>query len=169
MSLFYVKNDEIFIPESINPELSKLARAIVKTCRLSFKLQLKTNAINNTLKNGDREAMHEMLQKAFQKNRAAYNKDMFLSGAELKEVDETFFADKDEEFYRNQLNILLDFAAINCVVESRMFPVMAGACEKTLGKPINKVLFFSNQTEILSDPDDEAEEEAPEEEGKDAD
>lgn len=174
MSLFYVKNEEIFIPEAINPDLAKLARAIVKTCRLTFKLQLKTTGINNALKSGDKAVMHDLMQKAFQKNRTAYNNDMSLSGAVLQEVDDAFFADKDEAFYKNQLQILLDFAAINCVIESKMFPVMAGACEKTLGKPINQILFFTNQTEILADDeeDDDAApaENAPEEteEGKEA-
>ena len=170
MSLFYVKNEQIFIPEAINPELAKLARAIVKTCRLSLKLQLKTNAINNAIKSGDKAQMHEMLQKAFTRNRSMYNNDMSLTGASLETVDDGFFADKDEAFYENQLRILLDFAAINCVIESKMFPVMSGACEKTLGKPINQVLFFTNQTEILQEPEDgeEAEASADESEGKDA-
>ena len=170
MSLFYVKNEQIFIPEAINPELAKLARAIVKTCRLSLKLQLKTNAINNAIKSGDKAQMHEMLQKAFTRNRSMYNNDMSLTGASLETVDDGFFADKDEAFYENQLRILLDFAAINCVIESKMFPVMSGACEKTLGKPINQVLFFTNQTEILEETEDgeEAEASAAESEGKDA-
>lgn len=151
MSLFYVKNEEIFIPEAINPELAKLAKAIVKTCRLTFKLQMKTTSLNNSINSGDKAQMHDILQKAFQKNKTLYNNDMSLSGAALSPVDDAFFADKDEEFYKNQLRILLDFAAINCVIENRMFPLMANACEKTLGKPISEVKFFTNQTEILKE------------------
>lgn len=158
MRLFYVKDGAPFVPEAINPELAHIAKAIVKTCRLTFKLQLKTNAIANAMKKGDVPAMDDLLQKALAKNRSAYNSDMALTGVKVGEVDDDFFADKDAAFYQNQLGILLDFAAINCVVEARMFPLMANACEKTLNKPINKVLFFTNQTVILEEEEEEAEE-----------
>ncbi len=84
MSIFYVKNGEPFLPESINPDLARLAKAIVKTCRLSFKLQMKTTALNNALKNGDKTQMHEMMQKCMEKNRAAYDSDMSLTGVTLQ-------------------------------------------------------------------------------------
>ena len=160
MSIFYVKDGAPWIPEAINPELAHLAKAIVKTCRLTFKLQLKTNAIENAIKKGDAPAMADLLQKALTRNRAAYNNDMALTGVSIGTVDDGFFSDKDAEFYKKQLAVLLDFAAINCVVEAKMFPLMANACEKTLNKPINQVLFFTNQTEILHE---EEEEEAAEE------
>lgn len=164
MSLFYVKNEGIFIPDAINPELVKLAKAIVKTCRLTFKLQMKTTSLNNSIKSGDIAQMHDILQKAFAKNKTLYNNDMALSGAKLEPVDDAFFADKDADFYKKQLQILVDFAAINCVIESRMFPLMSNACEKTLGKPISEVKFFTNQTEILKEDDVDLEEEGTEEE-----
>ena len=47
MSYFYKKDGEIFIPEKINPDLVKLASAIVKTCKLSLKLQMKTTSLKN--------------------------------------------------------------------------------------------------------------------------
>ena len=158
MSCFYVKNDEPFIPEQINPELTKLAKAIVKTCRLTFKFQMKTTSLNNALKSGDAAQMHDIMQKCMAKNKALYNKDMELSGAEIKDVDDAFFADKDPAFYQNQLQILIDFAYINCVIEARVFPLMSAACEKTLGKKINEVLFFTNQGEILDIPAEDGDE-----------
>ena len=78
-----------------------------------------------------------------------YNQDMSLTGVTVEEVDASFFSDKDEEFFKSQLQILLDFATINTVVESRMMPLMSGACEKTLGVPLNKIKFFTNQDVIL--------------------
>ena len=164
MSIFYVKDGAPWIPEAINPELARLAKAIVKTCRLTFKLQLKTNAIENAIKKGDAPAMADLLQKALTRNRAAYNHDMSLTGVSIGNVDDEFFADKDAEFYKKQLAVLLDFAAINCVVEAKMFPLMANACEKTLNKPINQVLFFTNQTEILHEEEEEEAAEEPTEE-----
>ena len=167
MSIFYVKDGAPWIPEAINPELAHLAKAIVKTCRLTFKLQLKTNAIENAIKKGDAPAMADLLQKALTRNRAAYNNDMALTGVSIGTVDDGFFSDKDAEFYKKQLAVLLDFAAINCVVEAKMFPLMANACEKTLNKPISELLFFSNQgTPPAKQAPDEAEapaeEDAPE-------
>lgn len=145
MSLFYVKNDEPFIPEKINPELVFLAKALVKTCRLTVKFQMKTTALNAALKSDDKEKMHSLIQKCFEKNAALYNQDMSLSGAELKEVDDGFFADKDIDFYKNQLQVLVDFACINCVVEAKLLPVMAAASEKKYGKKLEELLFFVNQ------------------------
>ena len=154
MVYFYKKDGEIFIPEKINPDLAKLAFAIVKTCKLSFKLQMKTTSLSNILKSGKKEQMHDIMQKCFDKYRKLYNQDMTLAGVTVEEVDEGFFADKDEEFYKAQLQILLDFATINTVVEARMMPLMSGACEKTLGVPLNKIKFFSNQEVILEEPED---------------
>ena len=59
MTYFYKKDGEIFVPERINPDLSKLAQAIVKTCKLSFKLQMKTTSLNNAVKTGKKEQMLE--------------------------------------------------------------------------------------------------------------
>ncbi|MBQ6898934.1 MAG: hypothetical protein IJN70_08125 [Clostridia bacterium] len=158
MAYFYKKDGEIFIPEKINPDLAKLALAIVKTCKLSFKLQMKTTSLNNTLKNGNKEQMLELMQKCFDKYRKLYNQDMSLTGVTVEEVDASFFDNKDEEFFKAQLQILLDFATINTVVESRMMPLMSGACEKTLGVPLNKIKFFTNQDVILEEPEDDGEE-----------
>ena len=158
MAYFYKKDGEIFIPEKINPDLAKLALAIVKTCKLSFKLQMKTTSLNNTLKNGNKEQMLELMQKCFDKYRKLYNQDMSLTGVTVEEVDASFFDNKDEEFFKAQLQILLDFATINTVVESRMMPLMSGACEKTLGVPLNKIKFFTNQDVILEEPEEDEEE-----------
>ena len=165
MRLFYKKDGEIFIPEAINPELVKLAKAIVKTCRLTFKFQMKTTGLANAVKAGKPEQMLELMQKCLEKNRKMYDNDMALSGVKIDTVEDDFFADKDADFLKNQLNVLIDFAYINCVIEAKMFPLMSGACEKTLGKKINTLLFFTNQTEIL-DIVEEGEEAA--EEGGDA-
>ena len=159
MSLFYVKDGEVFIPEAINPELVKLAKAIIKTCRLTFKFQMKTTSLNNALKSGKPDQMLDMLQKCLEKNRKLYDSDMALSGAKIDTVDDGFFADKDAEFLKNQLHILIDFAYINCVIEAKMFPLMTAACEKSLGQKINTLKFFTNQTEIL-EVEDESEKEA---------
>lgn len=158
MSYFYTKDGAPFIPEKINPELAKLAMSIVKTCRLSFKCQMKTTSLTNAIKGGKKDVMADIMQKCMEKNRSLYNSDMSLTGVEIKEVDDSFFADKDEEFYKNQLAILVDFAYINTVVEARMMPLMSAACEKTLNKKINQLLFFTNQTEILEDTSEDEEE-----------
>lgn len=161
MSYFYVKNGEPFIPEKINPELARLAKAIVKTCHLNIKLQMKSSALNNALKSGDKEQMASIMFRCLEKNRLMYNQDMSLTGVKIEQIDDSFFADKDVEFYKAQLSVLIDFAAINTVVEGKMMPLMSAACEKTLNKPINKILFFSNQLEILeeSEAEDAAEQE----------
>ena len=158
MAYFYKKDGEIFIPEKINPDLAKLAFAIVKTCKLSLKLQMKTASLNNALKAGNKEQMLDLMQKCFEKYRKLYNQDMSLTGVTVEEVDASFFADKDEDFLKAQLQILLDFATINTVVESRMMPLMSGACEKTLGIPLNKIKFFTNQDVILDEPEEVEEE-----------
>ena len=156
MSLFYVKDNEPWIPEKINPELAKLAKAIVKTCHLSFKLQMKTTALTNALKSDDREQLFNVMQKCMEKNKKQYNSDMSLTGALIQEVDAAFFADKDAAFFKNQIAILIDFAAINTVIEAKMFPVMSAACQKTLGKELDQLLFFSNQDKINRDEDEES-------------
>ncbi|MBR3767612.1 MAG: hypothetical protein IKL10_05165 [Clostridia bacterium] len=159
MSYFYKKDGEVFIPEKINPELTKLALAIVKTCKLSFKLQMKATSLNNAVKSGKKEQMIDILVKCLEKNRKLYNDDMSLTGVTVEEVENTFFDDKDEEFLKAQLQILIDFAVINTVVESRMMPLMSSACEKTLGVPLNKIKFFTNQDVILEElEEDETEE-----------
>lgn len=160
MSLFYVRDGEPYIPDEVGRELAKLAYAIVKTCRLSFKVQMKTAAINNAIKSGDREQMHNMLQKVLEKYKKVYTEYMSLSGAEIKEVDDSFFADKNTDFYVGQLKILLDLANINCIAESRMMPLLSGACEKTLGKHLDELYFFSNQGEIRKDETEEVEADA---------
>lgn len=158
MAYFYKKDGEIFVPEKINPDLAKLALAIVKTCKLSFKLQMKTTSLNNALKAGKKEQMLDIMQKCLEKNRKIYNQDMSLTGVTVEEVDASYFDDKDDAFLKAQLSILVDFAAINTVVESRMMPLMSGACEKTLGVPLNKIKFFTNQDVILEEPEEEEEE-----------
>ena len=157
MSYFYKKDGEIFIPEAINPELVKLAKAIVKTCRLTFKFQMKTTGLANAAKSGDKAKMLDMMQKCMEKNRKLYDSDMALSGVKIETVEDDFFADKDADFLKNQLNVLIDFAYINCVIEAKMFPLMTAACEKTLGRKISTLLFFTNQTEILEIDEEEAE------------
>lgn len=160
MSLFYVRDGEPFVPDEIGRELAKLAYAIVKTCRLSFKVQMKTTSINNAIKSGNKEQMHGMLQKVLEKYKKVYSEYMSLSGAKIGEVDDAFFADKDTEFYVGQLKILLDLANINCIAESRMMPLLSGACEKTLGKKLDELYFFSNQGEIRKDESEVTEENA---------
>ena len=156
MHYFYVKNGEPWIPEAINPELAKLAKAIVKTCHLSFKLQMKTTALNNAMKSDDKEQLLSVMQKCMEKNKKQYNDDMSLSGAKIEEIDEAFFADKDADFFKKQLAILVDFAAINTVIEAKMFPLMSAACQKTLDKPLDQLLFFSNQDKIYHEETEEA-------------
>lgn len=159
MAYFYMKDGEVFVPEKINPDLVKLARAIVKTCKLSFKLQMKTTSLNNALKTGKKEQMLDIMQKCFDKYRKLYNQDMSLTGVTVEEVDSAYFDDKNEDFLKAQLQILIDFAAINTVIEAKMMPLMSGACEKTLGVPLNKIKFFSNQEVILEEPEEEESEE----------
>lgn len=157
MTYFYKKDGEIFIPEAINPDLAKLAYAVVKTCKLTFKLQLKVTSISNAVKNGKREQMLEIMQKCFSKNKKIYDQDMALTGVTVEEVDASFFDDKDETFIKAQLKVLYDFAVINTVVESKMMGLLAAACEKTLNTPLNKIKFFTNQEEILEQADEEEE------------
>ncbi|MBQ3086568.1 MAG: hypothetical protein IJC45_04470 [Clostridia bacterium] len=155
--LFYTKDGEIFTPERINPQLAQLAKAIIKSCHLEFKYKMKSNALINCQKEGNVEKMLDTMQKCLAKNRAMYDSDMTLAGVVVAEVDDAFFADKDAAFFKDQLQVLIDFAAINTVVESRMFALMSAACERTFNKPINEMLFFTNQTEILvADDEDEA-------------
>ncbi|MBQ6864829.1 MAG: hypothetical protein IJO14_11390 [Clostridia bacterium] len=153
--LFYTKNGEIYTPDKINPQLVQLAKAIIKTCHLEFKYKMKSNALINTQKEGKLDKMADTMQKCLEKNKDLYDQDMSLAGTVVSEVDDAFFADKDVQFYKDQLQILIDFAAINAVVESRMFALMSAACEKTFGKKINELKFFCNQTEILAIEDDE--------------
>lgn len=152
--LFYTKNGEIYTPDKINPQLVQLAKAIIKTCHLEFKYKMKSNALINTQKEGKVDKMLDTMQKCLAKNRDLYDQDMTLASTVVSDVDDAFFADKDADFYKAQLQILIDFAAINTVVESRMFALMSAACEKTFNKQINELKFFCNQTEILSVEED---------------
>ena len=149
MTYFYKKDGEIFIPEKINPDLVKIANAIIKTTKIGFRFQLKTTSINNALKSGKREQMMNIMQKCFQNNRSLYNDDMALTGVTVEEVEDSFFDDKDDDFIKAQLKTLIDFAAINTVIEARMMSLMNASCEKTLGTPIDKIKFFTNQDVIL--------------------
>ena len=149
MSKFYLKDGEPFIPESINPELTRLASSIIKATKISFKFKLKSTSLQNALKGSDVELMKSLMQKCFEKNGALYEKDMELSGVKIGNVDDSFFEDKDDEFFKNQIKILIDFACINTVVESKMMPLMSASCKKILNKNIDELLFFTNQTEIL--------------------
>ncbi|MDO4381003.1 MAG: hypothetical protein Q4D20_09025 [Clostridia bacterium] len=160
MSKFYLKDGEVFIPESINPELTRLSNSIIKATKTSFKFKLKSTSLQNALKGGDVELMKSLMQKCFEKNGALYEKDMELSGVVIGDVDDRFFEDKDVDFFKNQIKILIDFASINTVVESKMMPLMSASCKKVYNKNIDELLFFSNQTEILklSEQEEESEE-----------
>ena len=160
MAYFYKKDGEIFIPEKINPDLVRLAHGIIKTCKLSFKYQMKSTSLTNTLKAGKDDQMLSLIQKCLEKNRKLYDQDMTLTGVTVQEVEEDFFADKDTEFLKNQMQVLLDFAAINTVIDSKMMSLLSASCEKVLGTPINKIKFFTNQDVILEfDEEDEETEE----------
>lgn len=155
MTYFYKKDGEVFIPEKINPDLVKLATAVVKSCKLNFKFQLKTTSLTNALKAGKREQMLSLMQKCFVNNKSLYDQDMALAGVTVEEVEDSFFDDKDDAFIKAQLQILIDFAMINTVVESRMMALLGASCEKVLGVPINKIKFFTNQDVILEEVEDE--------------
>ena len=149
MTYFYKKDGEIFIPEKINPDLVKIANAIIKTTKIGFRFQMKTTSLNNAIKSGKREQMLSIMQKCFNANRSLYNDDMALTGVTVEEVEDSYFDDKDDDFIKNQLRILIDFAAINTVIESRMMSLMSASVEKALGTPIDKIKFFTNQDVIL--------------------
>ena len=157
MTYFYKKDGEIFIPEKINPDLVKLANAIIKTTKIGFRFQLKSTAINNALKGGKREQMLNIIQKCFQNNKSLYNDDMALTGVTVEEVEDSYFDDKDNDFIKVQLKVLLDFAAINTVIESNLMGMLSASCDKVLGTPINKIKFFTNQDVILEIEEDEEE------------
>lgn len=159
MSYFYKKDGEIFIPEKINPDLVKLATAVVKTCKLSFRFQMKTTSLTNAIKAGKKDQMLSLMEKCFTKNKKIYDQDMALAGVTVEEVDGAFFDDKDVDFLKAQLQILVDFAMINTVIESNMMGLLSTSCEKVLGVPINKIKFFTNQDVILEESEDEETEE----------
>ncbi|MBE6775119.1 MAG: hypothetical protein E7543_02905 [Ruminococcaceae bacterium] len=160
MAYFYKKDGEIFIPEKINPDLVRLAHGIIKTCKLSFRYQMKSTSLQNALKAGKDAQMLSLIQKCLEKNRKLYDQDMALTGVTVGEVDEAFFADKDTEFLKAQMQLLLDFAAINTVIDSKLMSLLSASCEKVLGTPINKIKFFTNQDVILElDEEDEETEE----------
>ena len=158
MSYFYKKDGEIFIPEAINPDLVKLANAVVKSCKLTFRFQMKTTSLTNALKSGKKDQLLSLMQKCYEKNKRVYDQDMALAGVTIEEIDEAFFQDKDVDFLKNQVKILIDFAAINTVIESNLMKVLAASCEKVLGVPINKIKFFTNQDVILEETEDDEEE-----------
>ena len=158
MTYFYKKDGEVFIPEKINPDLVKFANTIVKNCKLTLKLQLKTTAINNALKNEKREQMLDVIQKCFLKNKKVYDMDMALTGVTVEEVEDSYFDDKDNDFLKAQLHTLYDFAVINTVIDNKLMSLLSATCEKVLGTPINKIKFFTNQTEILEIDEEELEE-----------
>lgn len=149
MTYFYKKDGEIFIPEKINPDLVKLANAIIKTTKITFRYQLKSTSIANALKSGKRQQMLSIMAKCFQTNGRIYNDDMALTGVTVEEVEDSFFDDKDDDFIKAQLKVLLDFAAINTVIESNLMSMLSASCEKVLGTPIDKIKFFTNQDVIL--------------------
>mgnify|MGYP003292410633 CR=1 FL=1 len=162
MAYFYKKDGEIFIPEKINPDLAKLCYGIVKACKLTFKYKMKATSLQNTLKAGKDDQMLSIIQKCLEKNKRIYDMDMSLTGVTVEEVEDSFFEDKDTEFLKNQMQVLIDFAIINTVVEAKMMTVLNASCEKILGKPLNKIKFFTNQDVILEMPEDEEEEETEE-------
>lgn len=149
MSYFYKKDGEIFIPEQINPDLVKLANGIIKSCKIGFKFQMKATAIQNALKGGKRAQMLDIMEKCFKKNKTTYDNDMALAGVTVEEIDPSFFDDKDDAFIKAQLQILIDFAAINSVIETGLMSLLAASCEKVLGTPLDKIKFFTNQEKIL--------------------
>lgn len=157
MTYFYKKGNEVFVPEKINPDLVRLASAVVKSCKLNFRVQLKTTSLNNAVKAGKREQMLSIMQKCFISNKDIYDQDMSLAGVTVSEVEDSFFDDKDDEFIKAQLKVLVDFAMINTVIESNMMSLMVASCEKVLGVPINKIKFFTNQEKILEELEDEEE------------
>lgn len=159
MTYFYKKDGEVFIPEKINPDLVKFANAIVKNCKLTLKLQLKTTAISNALKNEKREQMLDVIQKCLTKNKKAYDMDMALTGVTVEEVEDSYFDDKDNDFLKAQLHTLYDFAVINTVIDNKLMSLLSATCDKVLGTPINKIKFFTNQTEILEIDEEEEDEE----------
>ena len=155
MTYFYKKGGEVFIPEKINPDLVKLATAVVKSCKLTFKYQMKTTSLQNALKAGKKEQMLSLMQKCYEKNMKIYNQDMSLAGVIVDEVEDNYFDDKDIDFIKAQMQILIDFAMINTVIESKMMSLLSASCEKVLGTPINKIKFFTNQEVILEEEEDE--------------
>lgn len=157
MTYFYKKDGEVFIPEKINPDLVKLATAVVKTCKLNFKFQLKSTSHTNALKAGKREQMLSLMQKCFNNNKRLYDQDMGLTGVTVEEVEDNYFDDKDDDFIKSQIQVLIDFAMINTVVESKAMSLLSASCEKALGTPINKIKFFTNQDVILEEVEDEEE------------
>ena len=155
MTYFYKKDGEVFIPEKINPDLVKLATAVVKSCKLTFKYQMKTTSLQNALKAGKKDQMLSLMQKCYEKNMKIYNQDMALAGVIVDEVEDNFFDDKDIDFIKAQVQILIDFAMINTVIESKMMGLLSASCEKVLGTPINKIKLFTNQEVILEEEEDE--------------
>lgn len=157
--IFYVKDNEPFIPDEINPVFALTAKAVLKAAKLNLTYTMRTTSLQNAAKSGNIEKMSELMQKVFQVNGKKYAEFMEMSGAEFAEVDDSFFADKDVEFYRNQINILCDFAAISVVIEHRLFGAMSEAIKRRTGKNTEEIKFFTNQTEIIPVKEEEPAEE----------
>ena len=164
MSFYFTKDGAPFIPESINPDLVKISRAIIKNCHLKVKYQMKTAALQSALKSAKTEQMKDSVLKCIEKNKLSYNQDMTLTGVKITEIDDSFFDNKDDEFYKSTLALLIDFAAVNTVVDTGLINLLASLCESQTGVKLNKTLFFTNQTEVLDDDSDEDDEESQSEE-----
>ena len=147
--LFYVKDNAPYIPEAINPQFAITARATIKAAKLDLKLSMRTTSLMTAKKSGKRDKMIDLIQKALTKYNKLYSEIMNMSGAAVGEVDDTFFDDKDEEFLKNQIDVLCDFAAIAVVIDYRLFPAMSAAIQKKFGKSTEELFFFTNQTEII--------------------
>ena len=89
MTYFYKKDGEVFIPEKINPDLVKLANAVIKATKTGFRLQLKSTSLTNALKAGKREQMLSIMQKCFNTNKRIYDDDMALTGVKVEEVEDS--------------------------------------------------------------------------------
>lgn len=157
MTYFYKLNGDVFVPEKINPDLVKVASAIVRNCKLSFMHKMKTTSLANALKAGKRDQMIAIMQKCFNINKDLYDQDMSLAGVTVEEVEDSFFDDKDDAFIKAQLQILIDFATINTVIEANLMNLLSNGVEKATGNAINKIKFFTNQDVILESDDDEDE------------
>lgn len=157
MTYFYKLNGEAFVPEKINPDLVKVSSAVVRNCKLSFMHKMKTTSLSNALKAGKRDQMLTLMQKCFTLNKELYNQDMSLAGVTVEEVEDSFFDDKDDAFIKAQLQVLIDFATINTVIEANLMNLLSNGIEKATGTPINKIKFFTNQDVILESEDDEDE------------
>ena len=146
---FYVLNGEPFIPEAINPVFALSAKATIKIAKINLAYQMRATSLQKVAKTEDKEKMLELMQKAFDVNGKKYNEYMEMSGVTLGEVDDSFFEDKDVEFFKNQIAVLCDFAAISAVIEKGLFAAMAAVIKNKTGLNTDQHTFFTNQTEII--------------------